>query len=85
MSIEVSRRIQTSAIAGHRPVVTAARSQMTVVDLENHAIVTEMVTNNVVQVVMIEETIHGVSAVMSGVVLAPTIVDENFEHLDVMT
>jgi hypothetical protein len=84
LSIEASRRIQTSATAGHRPDVTAVRSQMTVVDLENQEMSVEMVTNNAVQVVMIEETTHGVSAAMNGVVTGPTIVDENLEHQGAM-
>jgi len=83
-SIVARRLIQTLAIAGHRLGVTVARFQMTVVDPENHAIATEMMTNRVVHGVMIEETTHGVSVAMSGVVHVPTIVDENFEHLGVM-
>ncbi len=84
LSIEASRRIQTSATAGHLQDVTAVRSQMTVVDLENQEISVEMVTNNAVQVVMIEETTHGVSAAMNGVVTGPTIVDENLDHQGAM-
>ena len=57
---------------------------MTVVDLENQEMSVEMVTNNAVQVVMIEETTHGVSAAMNGVVTGPTIVDENLEHQGAM-
>jgi hypothetical protein len=85
LSIEASRRIQTSAIDGHRPDVTAVRSQTTVVDLGNQEISMEMVATNVARVVMVEETTHGANAVMSGVVTGPTIVVENLEHQGAMT
>ena len=85
LSIEVSRRIQTSVIDGHRPDVTAVRSQMTVVDLGNQEISMEMVATNVARVAMVEETTHGANTVMSGVVTGPTIVVENLEHQGAMT
>jgi hypothetical protein len=84
LSIVASRLIQTSAIEGHRPDVTAARFRMTVVDLENQETAPKMMVNNVDQVVMIEETIHGANVAMIGVVHVLTIVDENFDHQDVM-
>ena len=84
LSIVATRLIQTSAIEGHRPDVTVARFRMTVVDLENQETAAEMMTNNVDQVAMIEETTHGANLAIIGVVHVPTIVDENFDHQDVM-